>query len=890
MAECHPVGFQWVMEAKAKGATVIHIDPRFTRTSAVADQYVPLRAGSDIVFLGAIVNHILSSESYFREYVVAYTNASTILRPDFVDVDDLDGVFSGYDPETGTYDTASWQYEGQPETSAPSGEEQQLRNSETTDEQSQGERAAGHELGGHGANLQHSKVRRDESLQDPLCVFQVLKRHYARYTPDMVQEACGVSAADFAKVCESVVRNSGRERTTAWVYSVGWTHHTVGVQYIRGAAIIQLLLGNMGRPGGGILALRGHASIQGSTDIPTLFNLLPGYLPMPKVGEHESLPDYLATISSPQQKGFWTLADAYTVSLLKSYWGKAATAENDFCFDYLPRLTGDHGTYQTVMDMLADKVEGYVLMGQNPAVGSAHGKMQRLAMSHLKYLVVRDLNLIESATFWKDSPEIETGELVTEQIGTEVFFFPAASHVEKAGSFTQTQRLLQWRQKAVEPPGDCRSDLHFFFHLGRRMRESLAASTLRRDQPLLDLTWDYPLDETGDPSAEAVLQEINGAYLTGDKAGEMLPSYTEMKADGSTSGGCWIYTGVYAGSVNQAARRTPKEKLGPSALEWGWAWPANRRVLYNRASADPQGRPWSERKALVWWDAENRTWTGDDVPDFPADLSPDHRPAPGTGGPRGLAGDDPFIMQGDGKGWLYAPTGLLDGPLPSHYEPQESPVSNPMYRQQASPTRQVFRRADNLSSPSGDSPGAQVYPYVFSTYRLTEHHTAGGMSRFLPLLSELQPEFFCEVSPELAAERGLTHMGWATIVSARSAIEARVMVTERVVPLQVAGRTIHQVGLPYHWGQGDNALVTGDAANDLFGVTLDANVHIQESKVATCDIQPGRRPRGPALLTFVAEYQRRAGITTATGNVQRTPPGDQPSPLAHGDNNNEGER
>ena len=869
MAECHPVGFQWVMEAKAKGATIIHVDPRFTRTSAVADQHVALRAGSDIAFLGGIVNYILANDAYFHDYVVAYTNAATILRDDFADVDDLDGVFSGYDPETGTYDTASWQYEGATSRSASAGEEQNIYNSardggSPSKEQSQTERGAAHELGGHGANIAHSRVRRDETLQDPLTVFQVLKRHYARYTPDMVQEVCGISPADFIRVCESVVRNSGREKTTAWVYSVGWTHHSVGVQYIRGAAIIQLLLGNMGRPGGGILALRGHASIQGSTDIPTLFNLLPGYLPMPKVGEHENLRHYLSTISSPHQKGFWTEADTYMISLLKSYWGEAATADNDFCFDYLPRLTGDHGTYQTVMDMLEDKVEGYLLLGQNPAVGSAHGKMQRLAMSHLKYLVVRDLNMIESATFWKDSPEIETGELVTKDIGTEVFFFPAASHVEKSGSFTQTQRLLQWHHKAVEPPGQCRSDLHFFFHLGRMLREKVADSTLQRDRPLQDLVWDYPLDEKGEPSAEAVL-----------KAGEMLTSYTEMKADGSTAGGCWIYTGVYAGGVNQSARRKPGQQQSWVAPEWGWAWPANRRLLYNRASADPDGKPWSERKALVWWDNEKKNWTGHDVPDFPVQTAPDYRPEPGTGGPKGLAGDDPFIMQGDGKAWLFAPTGLLDGPLPSHYEPQESPVSNAFYRQQANPTRQVFRRTDNLQNPSGNAAGAQIFPYVFTTYRLTEHHTAGGMSRFLPYLSELQPEFFCEVSPALAAERRLEHMGWATIVTARAAIEARVMITDRVVPLQVGGHTVHQVGLPYHWGVGGDAIVSGDSANDLFGVTLDANVHIQESKVASCDIQPGRRPTGPALLAFVKSYQTRAGITIYTGNDQRTPLGEQ---------------
>jgi formate dehydrogenase major subunit len=876
MAECHPVGFQWVMEAKARGATIIHVDPRFTRTSAVANMHVPLRAGSDIVFLGGIVRYILENEKYFRDYVLAYTNAATILREDFRDTEELDGVFSGYDPETGTYDTTSWQYEGVEEPAA--GGKRELDDQEQSQgehEQSRMERGAAYETGGHGASMHHAEVERDETLQHPRCVFQVLKRHYARYTPEMVARTCGVPEEDFRRVCEAVTANSGRERTTAWVYSVGWTHHSVGVQYIRGAAIIQLLLGNMGRPGGGIMALRGHASIQGSTDIPTLFNLLPGYLPMPKVGEHDNLDDYIATITSPDQKGYWAEARKFAVSLLKSYWGDAATADNDYCFEYLPRLSGDHGTYATVMAMLDDKVDGYMLLGQNPAVGSAHGKMQRLGMAHLKWLVVRDLNLIESATFWKDGPEIETGELRTDEIGTEVFFMPAASHAEKDGTFTNTQRMLQWHHKALEPPGDCRSDLHFFFHLGRMLRERLAGSTDERDRPLLDLTWDYPVDEHDEPSADAVLREINGSHLRGEKAGQMLSSYLEMADDGSTSGGCWIYTGVYADGVNQSARRKPGREQSWVAPEWGWAWPANRRILYNRASADVDGKPWSERKAYVWWDEDEQKWTGHDVPDFEATKPPSYRPEPGTGGVDGLAGDDPFVMQADGKGWLFAPAGLLDGPLPAHYEPSESPVRNPLYRQQANPTRQVFPRKDNPQNPSPPEPSSDVFPFVFTTYRLTEHHTAGGMSRWLPYLSELQPEFFCEVSPALARERELEHLGWATIVTARTAIEARVLVTERMTPLTVNGRTVHQVGLPYHWGVGGSALVAGDSANDLFGVTLDPNVHIQESKVASCDVRPGRRPTGPELLRFVEEYRSRAGITVETGNLKRTPQGEQ---------------
>ncbi|MCW2726987.1 MAG: molybdopterin-dependent oxidoreductase [Frankiales bacterium] len=867
MAECHPVGFQWVMEAKARGAKVIHIDPRFTRTSAVADTHVPLRAGSDIAFLGGIVKYILDNEKYFREYVVAYTNAATLVGEDFVDSEDLGGLFSGYDEEKASYDQSSWAYERADEAAAAGDREGSGKGNGAQD----GGHAEGHAFGSGGPGLDSHEVQRDETLQHPRTVFQVLKRHYARYTPEMVEEVCGVSRAQFLEVCEAVTANSGRERTTCWVYSVGWTHHSVGVQYIRGSAIIQLLLGNMGRPGGGILALRGHASIQGSTDIPTLFNLLPGYLPMPKAGEDESFGAYLDTIRSTEQKGFWTNADAYTVSLLKAWWGEHATAENGYAFDYLPRISGDHSTYQTVLDMNDGKIEGYFLLGQNPAVGSAHGRLQRLGMAQLKWLVVRDLNMIESATFWKDGPEIATGEMKTEEIGTEVFFFPAAAHTEKSGTFTQTQRMLQWHHKAVEPEGDRRSELEFFHLVGQKIRAKLADSTLERDRPIQHLTWDYPVDEHGEPSAEAVLQEVNGRYVSGEKAGRPLSGFAELKADGSTACGCWIYSGVYADGVNQSARRKPGREQSWVAPDWGWAWPMNRRQLYNRASADPDGKPWSERKAYVWWDEDQAKWVGHDVPDFQVGKAPSYRPEPGATGPDALAGDDPFIMQADGKGWLYAPSGLLDGPMPVHYEPAESPVRNPMYEQQGNPTREVFKRKDNLQNPSAGEAGSEVFPYVFTTYRLTEHHTAGGMSRWLPYLSELQPEFFCEVSPEHARERGLEHLGWATIVTARTAIEARVLVTDRVVPLTVGGKVIHQVGLPYHWGVGGGgAIVSGDSANDLFGLSLDANVHIQESKVASCDIVPGRRPTGPELLQFVEAYRSRAGITVETGNTRHT--------------------
>ncbi|HEV3034462.1 MAG TPA: formate dehydrogenase [Solirubrobacteraceae bacterium] len=846
MAEAHPVAFQWVMEAKARGATVVHVDPRFSRTSALADIFVPLRTGTDIAFLGGIINHVLTTESDFREYVLAYTNAPTIVSEEFEDAG-ADGLFSGFDPDKPGYDPSSWQYEGA-YVAAAAGQRDQ-RGSE-----------AAHRPTGTGERVEtdRGEPKLDLTLEHPRCVWQILKRHYAGYTPEMVERVCGVKQDLFAKVCELFVENSGRERTAAFVHGVGWTQHTIGSQYIRTASILQLLLGNMGRPGGGVMAMRGHASIQGSSDIPTLFDTLPGYIPMPNAHIHHSLEDFIA--ADAPKKGFWGNMRDYVVSLMKAYWGDAATAENDFCFDYLPRLTGNHGTYDTVMEQIKGTVKGYFLFGQNPAVGSANTRMQRLGMSKLDWLVVRDFSLIESATWWKDGPEIESGEMRTEEIATEVFFLPAAAHIEKDGTFTNTQRMVQWHHKAQEPVEEQRSDLWFVYHLGRMLRERLARSEDEMDRPLLELTWDYPTEgEHDDPSAEAVLAEINGWNADG----EMLSGYTQLKDDGSTSCGCWIYCGCYADGVNQTARRKPAHEQNWTGGEWAWAWPANRRILYNRASADPQGRPWSERKALVWWDAEQGRWTGHDIPDFEADKPPDYRPPKGAKGPDALAGDDPFIMQADGRGWLYAPAGVAEGPLPTHYEPQDSPVRNRLHAQQRNPVRQVYEHENNRYHPDPDESGADVFPYVATTYRLTEHFTAGGMSRWTPYLAELQPEFFCEVSPALARERGLEHGGWATIVSARGAIEARVLVTDRMTPLQVDGRTLHQVGLPYHWGP--NGYARGDSMNELSAMSLDPTSHIQEVKTLTLDVQPGRRPRGPARQELVLEYRKRAGITAQTG-------------------------
>jgi formate dehydrogenase major subunit len=814
MAECHPVGFRWVMKAKERGAKIIHVDPRFTRTSAVADIHVRIRAGTDIAFLGGIVNFILANERYFRDYVVAYTNAANLIKDEFRDTEELDGLFSGY--SEGAYEAETWQYKGV-DVVPPAGHKEAVSDLEARDPNAKLAKGISEE--------------RDESLQHPRCVFQILKRHFARYTPQLVEDVCGIPVEQFTRVAEALCNASGRERTAAMCYAVGWTQHTVGVQYIRTAAIIQLLLGNIGRPGGGIMALRGHASIQGSTDIPTLFDLLPGYLPMPMVAHAKDLEQYLHTHRS--DSAWWSEMPKYVVSLLKAYFGEHATKANAWMFDALPQLSGDHSHMATIGLMADGKVKGYFVMGENPVVGTVGGGLQRKGMAKLDWMVVRDFAPNETAEFWK------AGDVPASEIQTEVFFFPAAAHTEKDGSFTNTQRLLQWHHKAIEPPGDARSELWFAYQLGKRVQAHYRESTLERDRAIRCVAWSYPEEPGGEPSAEAVLREINGTKIS---SGEPVETFKDLKDDGSTACGCWIYAGAYAHGTNQTARRKPGSEQSVVAPEWGWAWPANRRILYNRASAAPDGTPWSERKKYVWWDETAKKWTGEDVPDFIVDRPPSYRPAPDATGTATIRGDAPFIMQSDARAWLFAPSGIVDGPLPTHYEPNESVIANPLYGQQCNPARLQWRRRDN---PYHAAWNDRRFPYVLTTFRLTEHHTAGGMSRWLPWLCELQPELFCELSVELAAELGIENGGWATLRTARAEIECRALVTRRLAPLHVGGTTVHQIAVPYHWGS--VGLVQGDVVNDLFPLVGDPSVHIPESKVATCDVVRGRRKRRVAL-------------------------------------------
>lgn len=847
MAENHPVGFQWVIEAREKNkATVIHVDPRFTRTSAMADIWVPLRCGTDVLFLGALIHHVLENEKYFREYVVHYTNAPVLLREDFRDTEELDGYFSGWNAEKKQYDPTTWMYEGTPEKGGPfAGPLPDVGHEGGHEREGVGHEK--HGIVGQGQTIED--VEKDFTLQHPRCVFQVLRKHFRRYTPEMVEQYCGVPRELFQKVADAYCSASGPDKTAAICYALGWTQHSNGVQIIRAASILQMLLGNMGRPGGGIMALRGHASIQGSTDIATLYDILPGYLPTPVLKKDgASLREYIAY--NEARTGLWSNFDKYIISFLKAYYGDSATLENDFCFEYLPRVTGDHSHFGFWLDMADGKVEGLFLMGQNPAVGAPNGRLERKALAKLKWLVVRDMVECEPASFWYNSPEVERGELSPDTIATEVFMFPASGVSEKSGTFTNTQRLLQFHQKGSDPPGDSRSDTWFMVHLGRRLKAKAAADPRPRNAPLNALSWTYSVSgKEAEPNVEEVLQEINGWTISDRK---LISSYTELKADGSTACGTWIYSGCYPEpGKNLANRRHSRDLYGHG---WGFAWPSDRRILYNRASARPDGKPWSERKKLVWWDEQKKQWTGLDVPDFYRDKPPDYKPPEGTMGDAAIAGDQPFILHPDGVAWLFVSIGLKDGPLPTHYEPLESPVPNPLYKRSNEDPAAIKReRSDNPYAWPVSDPR---FPYVLSTYRLTEHHAAGGMTRALSHLAELQPELFCEVSPELASKVGLRHGSFATITTPRGIVEARVLVTNRMRPLSIAGRWIHQIGIPFHFGT--NGLVTGDSANDLVPISEEPNVRIMEAKALTCDIAPGRRPRGKAALEFLAKKMEAA--------------------------------
>jgi formate dehydrogenase major subunit len=807
MAENHPVGFQWVMKAKERGAKLIHVDPRFTRTSSVADIHVPLRSGTNIAFFGGLINYAIQNNLYFKDYVVHYTNASFLIDPAFKTATDLGGLFPGLeatgkggaDPHVAErYDRTTWRYQ----------------------------------LDGEG------NPKRDLTLRDPHSVFQLMKRHYSRYTPEMVERVCGIPREKFVQVAKLYCGTSGPDKTGTITYALNLTQHTNGVQNIRALCMLQILLGNIGRPGGGVVALRGHANVQGATDLELLYHELPGYLPMPLRDAHPDLKSYLEKVTP--KGGFWTNLPKFAVSLLKAFYGDAATADNEFGYQWLPkRASADAYSHQHMfVDMYKGVIKGFLADGQNPAVGGPNAKLARAAMQRLDWLVVKDIFVTETAEVWK-APGTNPKD-----VKTEVFFLPAAPAAEKDGSLTNTMRLIQWHERAVKPPGDARSDAEFFTSLGKRLQKLYAGSTKGRDKGFLAASFQYGDDPGGEPDMQLVLKEING-FATEEirdkdgkvtyRKGQALNTFAHMTDDGKTASGCWIYTGVCVDGpdgklVNKANARKPADGKDYLAHGWGFSWPANRRILYNRASADLAGKPWSERKKLIWWDAEaagqepdkKGKWVGLDVPDFNPFLGPDAK-----------NGDKPFIMRADLVGAFFGP--LNDGPFPEHYEPIESPTKNLLSGQQSNPVAKVWSVPD---SKNEIAPVASPdYPYVITTYRLTEHHLSGVMSRYLPMLAELYESHFAEISHELANELGIANGDRITVSSPRGKIHTKAMVTHRLKPFVIDGRTVHQIGVPWHWGY--NGLAKGDVTNDLSATVADPTVYIQETKAFVCNVKKG---------------------------------------------------
>ena len=802
-AECHPVSYKWVMKAKERGAKIIHVDPRFTRTSATADIWVPIRSGTNIVYFGGLIRYAIENRKYFHDYVVNYTNASFLVDPAFKTPTDLGGLFTGYDSTKRSYDQSTWKFQ----------------------------------LDAEG------NPKQDPTLRDPSTAFQLLRRHYSRYTPEMVEKVCGIQKDLFLKVADIFCSASGPEKTATISYALQLNQSTNGVQQIRALCVLQMLLGNIGRPGGGVVALRGHSNVQGATDFGTLYHMLPGYPPMPLQAPHPTLMEYLE--KTTPKGGYWVNNPKFVISLLKAWWGDAATKENDFAYDYVPkREKADAYSHQHfLIGMLKKQVKGFIVMGQNPAVDSPNAKMARQALRNLEWMVVVDLFESDTAAVWKE-PGIDP-----KSSQVEVFFVPAAPAAEKDGSITNTMRLAQWHVRAVEPPGDARSDAAFIVDLGNRMKEQYKGSKSNKDRPILDLVWDYqPEGAKREPKMELVLKEING-YATREiekdgkvilKKGQPVSGFAALLDDGSTACGNWIYSGIYPeDGKNLSARRgktTPGDYLSHA---WGFAWPANRRILYNRASADPSGKPWSEKKKLIWWDPEapgatpdkKGKWVGMDVPDFGAFMAP-NAPKAKDGPLKGIGGIDAFIMNPHGRGQFFA--SVLDGPFPEHYEPFESPTKNLLSKVDNNPVAKVFDIGDlnKLGKPD-------QYPYVLTTYRLTEHHAA-GMSRHIPWLSELFAGHFAEIGPEMAKELGIQNGEMITVSTPRAKIKLRAMVTERIQPFIINGKKVYQVGIPWHWGyQGVMPSARGDITNDLVASLGDPTTFIQESKALLCNVQKG---------------------------------------------------
>jgi len=775
-AENHPAAFGHIMEALDRGARFISVDPRFTRTSSKADIYAPLRSGTDIAFINSMIKYVMDDihanpNNYNMTYITEYTNASHLINPGYKGPPELDGVFSGYDIDNRKYDKSTWQYQ----------------------------------LDDKGI------PKKDKTLQDPNCVFQIMRRHFARYTPEVASQITGCPVDTFLLVAQTYASSGAVGKAGTILYAMGTTQHTYGTQNIRAYAILQLLLGNVGIAGGGINAMRGESNVQGSTDHCLLFHILPGYLKVP-VNTDTTLAAHIKratpTTNDPNSANWWGNYDKYIVSLLKAWYGNAATKANEFGFHYLPKIQSgqDYSHISLFEAMYAGTIKGLMCWGQNPAVGGPNANLERAAMEKLDWMVVADIWHTETANFWK-RPGADTAN-----IKTEVFLLPALGSFEKEGSITNSGRWMQWRWKAADGPGEAMEDLWMLDQITKKLKGLYAAEGGPSAKSLTNLFWDYGQPH---PDVHAVAKEINGYDLT---TGKLLPSFSKLKADGTTISGNWLYCASYTEDGNMAARRdtTP----GPFNIglypKWAWCWPVNRRIIYNRASVDLNGVPWDKEHPVIWWQYKGaEKWVGD-VPDGgwpPINVDPE-------------ATKWPFIMKPEGVSRLFG-FGRADGPLPEHYEPWESPVENIISNQQINPAIKIWR-PEEQGTPD-------KYPIVCSTYRVSEHWQGGQMTRNMPWVIEAQPEPFCEMSEELAKEKGIANGEKVIVESARGQVNVVALVTKRFKPFQMNGRKVHQVGVIWHWGF--IGLSTGDSANLLTPHVGDANTMIPEFKAFLVDVR-----------------------------------------------------
>ncbi len=781
VAENHPVSFKWVQAAKDRGAIFIHVDPRFTRTSTKADIFVRLRSGTDIAFLGGMIKYILDNNLYDEFYIKNYTNAPFIVNPRY-GFDD--GLFSGYDPNKRAYDAGTWALE--------------------KDEQ--------------------GIPKTDMTLQNPRCVLQLMKKHYSRYTLEKVSQITGTPTDDLEKVYKTYGSTGAPGKTGTELYAMGWTQHTVGVQNIRAMCIIQLLLGNMGIAGGGINALRGESNVQGSTDQALLFHILPGYLPAPRA-QWVTLADYNKTTPAskdPRSLNWWKNRPKYVASYLKSLYGNTALKDNDFGYSWLPKLDQDQdASWLNLFDqMYKGTFTGFFAWGMNPACSGANAGKVRQAMTKLDWLVNVNVFDSETGSFWK-GPGMDP-----KKIKTEVFVLPCAASMEKEGSISNSGRWMQWRYKATNPPGEAKPDGDIMYELFKKVRVLYEKGKGAFPEPILNLRWDY--ETNGHFDIHKVAKEINGYFLEdipehpvdkkAYKKGTLVPSFVYLLDDGRTSSGNWLYSASYTEAGNMAARR---KKTDPTGLglypEWSWCWPVNRRIIYNRASVDLNGNPRDPKRPLLKWDATGKKWVGD-IPDGPQP-------------PMGTNGIYPFIMKPDGVASLFGP-GLKDGPFPEHYEPLECPIEkNLMSGQRINPVVKIFE-----GGPDTFMTCDPRYPFVCTTYRVTEHWQTGVLTRWLPWLIEAEPQMFCEMSLELAKLREINNGDKVIVETPRSKLWAVAIVTSRLKPFNIAGNTVHQIGIPWHFGW-IHPKDGGDSANLLTPTIGDPNTMIPESKAFMANVR-----------------------------------------------------